>query len=96
MLTKQGRDEYGRRVREMWERQGRKCGLQIASQCKERNGRLLINEAQFEHSMGRGMGGAKRDDRIVDDDGKPMNMAVCGWCNMLKGSRPVTDFDLYI
>jgi len=92
-LTKPGRDEYHRRVRVMWERQDRKCGLQISPQCKERNGRLLIDEAQFDHSNSRGMDGYKRDDRIIDDDGKPMNMSVCCWCNSLKGSRPMSDFD---
>jgi hypothetical protein len=93
LLTKSGRDEYHRRVRAMWERQGKKCGLQISPQCKERNGRLLIDEAQFDHSNSRGMGGSKRDDRIIDDYYRPMNMAVCCWCNSLKGSRPLSDFD---
>ena len=91
-LTKAGRDEYHSRVRTMWERQGRKCGLQISPQCKENGGRLLINEAQFDHSWGRGMGGGKRNDRIIGDDGKPLNMAVCCWCNSLKSSRPLSDF----
>ena len=90
-LTKAGRDEYLRRVRVMWERQGRNCGLQISPQCKARGGGLLIGEAQFDHSFGRGMGGGKRDDRI-EINGKPINMSVCCWCNSLKGSRPVTDF----
>jgi len=91
-LTKAGRDEYHRRVRVMWERQGRKCGLMISPQCKEHGGRLLINEAQFDHSYGRGMGGGKRNDSIIDKDGNPTNMAVCCWCNSLKGSRPLTYF----
>ena len=89
---KAGRDEYHRRVRVMWERQGRRCGLVISPQCKERGGRLLINEAQFDHSYGRGMGGGKRNDSIIDKDGNPINMAVCCWCNSLKGSRPLTYF----
>lgn len=92
MLIKAGKDEYHRRVRAMWERQGHKCGLQISPQCKEQGGRLLIDEAQFDHSFGRGMGSSKRDDRIIDENGKSINMAVCCWCNSLKGSRPVTDF----
>jgi hypothetical protein len=91
-LTKAGRDEYKRRVRVMWERQGRKCGLQISPQCKARSGRLLIDEAQFDHEICRGMGGAKRTDAIVDKDGRPVSRAVCCWCNCLRGSRPITDF----
>ena len=93
LLTKKGRDEYHWRIRVMWERQKRKCGLQISTQCKERAGSLRIDEAQFDHSCGRGMGGAKRDDRILDDLGKPINMAVCCWCNSMKGSRPLSDFE---
>jgi hypothetical protein len=95
-LTKAGRDEYHSRVRTMWERQGRRCGLMISPQCKERGGRLLIEEAQFDHSYGRGMGGGKRDDRIIGEDGKPTNMAVCCWCNSLKGSRPLSDFEVEV
>lgn len=95
-LTKFGRDEYHNRVRIMWERQGKKCGLQISPQCKERGGRLLINEAQFDHSYGRGMGGGKRSDAIVDEQGNPINMAVCCWCNSLKGSKPLSDFNVIV
>lgn len=92
-LTKAGRDEYHLRVRIMYERQGKRCGLIISPQCKERGGRLLLSEAQFEHSNGRGMGGGKRTDAIVDKDGNPTNMAVCVWCNSLKSSRPLSDFE---
>ena len=88
MTTKAGRDEYRNRVRIMWERQGRKCGLMITPQCKAKNGRLSIDEATFDHSYGRGMGGGKRSDSL---DG---NRAVCCWCNSLKGSRPPSDFGL--
>ncbi len=95
-LCKEGRDEYHRRVRIMWERQDRKCGLQISPPCKGRGGRLLIDEAQFDHSYGRGMEGGKRSDSIVDKDGNPTNMAVCCWCNIMKGSRPLSDFDVFI
>ena len=90
--TKAGWEEYKRRVKIMWERQGKRCGLVISPQCKERGGRLLLAEAQFDHSNGRGMGGGKRTDAIVDKDGNPMNMAVCVWCNSLKSSRPLSDF----
>ena len=92
MNCKEGRDIYAGRVREMWERQNRKCGLQISPQCKARNGRLLINEATFDHSQCRGMGGAKRTDRIWDESGRPMNMAVCCFCNSMKSSRSLSDF----
>lgn len=92
-LTKAGRDEYHRRVRVMWDRQGGRCGLMISPQCKARKGKLLTNEAQFEHSNGRGMGGAKRTDAIVDAQGSWLNMAVCCWCNTLKGSRPLSAFN---
>src|SRR5271156_2665054 len=92
MLTKAGRDEYAGRVRAMWERQGRKCGLYISPQCKARGGRLLIDEATFDHSYGRGMGGGKRNDAILDANGKWLNQAVCCWCNSLKGSRSIDYF----
>jgi hypothetical protein len=41
----------------------------------------------FEHTDLRGMGGGRRDDRIVDAKGKPMNLAAHGWCNREKGSK---------
>lgn len=92
MMTKIGRDEYSNRVRRMWERQGRKCGLIISPQCQARNGRLLIDEAQFDHETPRRMGSGSRDDRI-EIDGKPVSRAVCCWCNCLRGSRPLSDFE---
>jgi recombinational DNA repair ATPase RecF len=94
--TKAGFELYKSRVREMWERQDKKCGLQISDECKARKGRLLISEAQFEHSAGRGLSGAHRDDRILKN-GKPYNMAVCSFCNLKKGSirleNIMEDFD---
>ena len=92
MTTKAGRDEYRNRVRIMWERQGKRCGLMISPQCKAKNGRLLINEATFEHSRSRGMGGSRRTDAIIDKEGKWLNMAACCWCNSLKSSRPLEEF----
>lgn len=86
--SKAGWDEYERRKRIMWERQGRTCGLQISPQCMRK---LPWQYATFEHVNGRGMGGAKRDDR-VEIDGKPVNLAACPYCNCLKGSRPMEDF----
>jgi hypothetical protein len=92
LTTKAGRDEYKRRLREMWERQGRKCGLQISPQCKARGGRLLVNEATFDHGQCRGMGGAKRTDKIWDERGNPISLAVCCYCNCLRGSQPLSNF----
>jgi hypothetical protein len=87
--TPDGKAEYRRRKTVMWERQGRKCGLMIAPQCKLRQGRLPKDEVTFEHIHGRG--GGKRDDRI-EIDGKPYNLAACPWCNALKASRPLSAF----
>lgn len=89
-LTKSGRDEYRIRTKKMWERQGCRCGLQISPQCKERNGRWPFDEVQFGHEVSRG--GGKQEDRI-EVDGKPRNKALCGWCNSLQGSRPMSDFE---
>ncbi len=89
-LTKAGRDEYSRRKRVMWERQGGRCGLMISPQCKERNGRWPFTEIQFGHDVSRG--GGKQDDR-TEVDGVPKNRALCSWCNSLQGSRKMSDFD---
>jgi hypothetical protein len=79
---------YRLRLRIMWERQGRRCGLQISKKCPIE---LALRHAQFDHSNGRGMGGSsggagKRADRILID-GKPVNCAACVYCNAEKGSR---------
>ena len=90
LLTKEGRDEYQRRKRVMWERQGRRCCLEgWVAGCP---GRLKLADAVFEHQAGRGMGGAKRDDRIWKRDAKtgkmvPVNGVAHAWCNSVKGSR---------
>jgi hypothetical protein len=81
--NKAGKDEYKRRRRVMWERQGKTCGLQIAPQCMKR---LPWEYATFEHQDGRGYAGSKRDDR-VEIDGKPYNLVACPWCQSMKGSR---------
>lgn len=86
LTTKSGRDEYAQRTRHMWEWQNKLCGLQISEQCKAKKGRLALADTQFDHEVSRGMGGAKRDDRIMVD-GVRKNRAVCAWCNSLKGSR---------
>ncbi len=89
-LTRAGRDEYQRRKLVMWDRQGKRCALQITEICKQRQGRWPKDETQFDHENGRS--GGKQDDRIEVFDpetGKmdPQNGAVCGWCNCAKGSK---------
>ena len=86
--TRAGRELYRLRLRIMWERQGRMCGLQISKSCPIK---LPLRRAQFDHSNGRGMGGSsggagKRDDRILIN-GNPVNCAACAYCNAEKGSR---------
>lgn len=90
---KNGRDEYFRRKRAMWERQSKKCGLSIAPQCKAAGGKLNWADAQFGHQAPRGHGGGSRDDRI-EIDGKPHNYALCVWCNSLQGSRRISMEDV--
>ena len=77
--TPKGRAEYGRRVAVMALRQHNVCGL----------GPHLLKQATFEHSDGRGMGAGHRDDRIVDEEGEPMNCAACWNCNAKKGSKRI-------
>jgi hypothetical protein len=72
-----GNREYKRRIEEMRLRQHNVCSL----------GNHLIVNPTFGHSEPRGMGGAWRDDRIVDKDGKPMNSCQCLTCNVNLGSR---------
>ena len=89
-LSKAGRDEYARRRLAMWERQGRRCALQITDICKQRQRRWPKDEVQYDHEAGRG--GGKQDDRIEVLDPKTgkmkwQNASVCAWCNSAKGSR---------
>jgi hypothetical protein len=86
LLCKAGADEYARRKIAMWDRQGRRCALQITDICKQRQGRWPVAEVTFDHEDGRGAG--KQDDRI-EVNGVPQNAAVCGWCNCAKGSRKI-------
>jgi hypothetical protein len=73
-----GTREYRKRVLIMWERQGGLCAI-----C----GKLLrIEQATFDHSRPRGMGAGFREDRI-EIEGKPVNAAVHGLCNSLRGSK---------
>lgn len=89
-LTKEGRDEYERRKRVMWERQNRMCCLHghIVS-CP---GKLNWADASFEHEIPKGHGGGSVDDRIEKTvHGKLLwQNGVSHWkCNGLKGSRRI-------
>ena len=76
--TALGRAEYRRRTIAMAERQAWRCGLCGLAMTPE--------TATFDHQWGRGMGGARRDDRILLD-GRRFNAAVHYICNGMKGSR---------
>jgi hypothetical protein len=92
LLTKQGRDEYVRRVDVMFVRQDKRCGLMISHECMDRSGKWPRNMICFGHPFSRGFSGGKRDDRI-EIDGKPtMARALCPFCNTMQASRPITDF----
>jgi hypothetical protein len=75
--SKAGWMEYNRRVKLMWERQGRRCSL-----CGKA---LALFNATFEHQRRRGMGAAWRDDRIEDREGNWINGASHWVCNGEKG-----------
>jgi len=77
--SKAGRVEYARRREAMRLRQNECCGY-----CGKH---ITAEEATFEHCAGRGMNGSRRDDRILDSNGQPMNLAVCQPCNSAKGSK---------
>ena len=72
--------EYNRRTDEMSERQKHLCGL-----CGLW---MPEDDRSFDHEDGRGMGGAKRDDR-TEVDGKRKNAATHCGCNVAKGSRRI-------
>jgi len=74
-----GRALYNSRVEAMVQRQNFRCSL-----CPKR---LTLSEATFEHSAGRGNGGAHRDDRISDEKGEWLNSACHWFCNRKKGSK---------
>lgn len=77
--NKKGKAEYARRTEDMAVRQGGKCCL-----CR---GPFLGQVPTFEHSKGRGMGAAHRDDRTRDETGAWINGAAHSSCNSKKGSR---------
>ena len=81
----EGRAEYKRRKKAMWERQKGICCLYgFLPECP---GKLEIKLATFEHEDGRG--GGKRDDRISLPDGTWINGVSHLMCNSLKGSRHI-------
>jgi hypothetical protein len=89
MLTTEGRNEYLRRIRVMWERQGRRCCLE--KYVKECPGKLRLADATFEHQDGRGYDGGHRDDRIERLNRKTGKMELYNGaahyvCNSRKGS----------
>lgn len=82
----EGREEYNRRKREMWERQGHRCCFEgFLPNCP---GRLMWHECTFDHEGGRGMGGSKRDDR-TEIDGIWINGAAHLLCNGKAGSHHI-------
>lgn len=78
--TAAGRREYDRRIRFMVDRQFNRCCL-----CGQPF--MRPEDASFEHEGGRGMGGARRDDRLWLGANKPLNGASHGWCNAKRGSK---------
>ena len=83
--TEAGRLEYKARLQNMLFRQGHVCCI-----CG-RVDHALGGPFTFEHSDLRGMGAARRDDRI-EIDGKPVNGAAHFWCNAVKGSQRIKTF----
>lgn len=94
-MTAEGREEYERRKRQMWERQNRICCLK--GHIESCPGRLDWNDCTYDHEIPRGMGSANRDDRIEVEieqaDGTLrtiwQNGAAHARCNSLKGSRRI-------
>lgn len=80
-----GRLEYKARVTAMRLRQHGICCL--FGKIKDCPGLMTESDATFEHARPRGAGGAWRDDRVLDENGEPMNGAAHGFCNGQKGSR---------
>jgi len=71
-----GRAEYKQRKMLLWQRQNGFCSL-----CQKP---VSLVDCTFEHAQGRTSG--RRDDRIVDEHGKPINGIAHKSCNQRKGS----------
>ena len=80
--TAEGLELYARRRIDMARRQGWKCAISGQMMCVDQG---YWNSVSFDHQNGRG--GGKRDDRIWDKNGNPMNAAVCYGSNIVKGSK---------
>lgn len=76
--TAAGLREYKYRLEEMAARQENKCAICL---------RIFLIRPEFDHQDGRGMNGANRDDRIVDEHGNWINAALCHECNTNKASK---------
>ena len=83
LKTVLGRREYARRKEVLWVRQLGRCAI-----CRKQ---IELEDAQFGHGRARGLGGgsggAFRDDRLWDNEGKPMNACLCAHCNTRQGSK---------
>jgi 5-methylcytosine-specific restriction endonuclease McrA len=81
-LCKEGRDLYQQRKRDAWEKQKRICPI-----CREH---LNWSDSTVDHIKPRKMGAGSIDDRAEN------LQAVHATCNSLKGSRPMSDFEVFI
>jgi len=91
LKTVGGKHIYWERLEAMWTRQKGVCCL--FGYCPSCPGKLLLDDATFEHEDGRGMNGSKRDDRIKKN-GLRFNGAAHWHCNNWKGSRKINYNDL--
>lgn len=75
---------YKERTLQMAQRQENICCI-----CKDPSDPMTAENVTFEHEDGRGAGGGRRNDAIVDKSGKWINGAAHFWCNVKKGSRRI-------
>jgi hypothetical protein len=85
--NRKGRALYRQRTIDMGRRQGMVCSI-----CKDEKNLMSLAigfafSMTFQHDDTRGMGGARKDDRIVDENGNPINSAAHCFCNGRLGSR---------
>ena len=81
-MCKEGRDLYQKRKRDAWEKQGK-----IYPICKLH---LNWSDSTADHIKPRKMGAGFIDDRAENIQ------AVHSRCNCAKGSRPMSDFEVFI